>query len=455
MPGQVYNLRCRGQATPRSKEVVYEVFVEEVVAGPIPTIYADLLGTVDGHKAFHCRRMGLRLVPAWPLDQGRLEHPMADDARPVAQVGTHRFDHASLLACAWGKPSHAFGDMYRPFDGPRRVARLPGPPYHFMSRVLRVEGPPGEMQSGARAEVEYDVPPDAWYFDDNGRRVMPFCALLEVALQPCGWLASYVGCALHHDGEMVFRNLDGTGTVHREVSDDTKTLTTTTTLTSLSSAGGLVLVSFDVVVRAGGDPVYTLETTFGFFPLEAMANQEGLPTSDRERARLLEPSIDPPLAPAHLVSRLPAGRLRMLDRVTGLWPRGGEAGLGRIRAEKDVRASDWFFKAHFFQDPVQPGSLGLDAMLQALSILVLERGVDTNGTPAHLESPALAEAMTWKYRGQVLPENQRVVVDLQITDWRRETGGTLAVAKGSLWVDGKRIYEATGLALRLADDHAR
>jgi hypothetical protein len=42
---------------------VYEVFVEEVIDGPEPTLYADLLCTVDGLKAFHARRMGLRSSP--------------------------------------------------------------------------------------------------------------------------------------------------------------------------------------------------------------------------------------------------------------------------------------------------------------------------------------------------------------------------------------------------------
>jgi hypothetical protein len=47
------------------------------------------------------------------------------------------FDYASLLACAWGRPTNAFGPLYSPFDSARRVARLPGPPYHFLSRITR------------------------------------------------------------------------------------------------------------------------------------------------------------------------------------------------------------------------------------------------------------------------------------------------------------------------------
>jgi hypothetical protein len=68
------------------------------------------------------------------------------------------------------------------------------------------------MKVGTKIEIEYDVPPDAWYFDENGHPTMPFCVFLEAALQPCGWLASYVGSALTVRRGPVFRNLDGTGT---------------------------------------------------------------------------------------------------------------------------------------------------------------------------------------------------------------------------------------------------
>jgi 3-hydroxymyristoyl/3-hydroxydecanoyl-(acyl carrier protein) dehydratase len=65
----------------------------------------------------------------------------------------------------------------------------------------------------------------------------------------------------------------------------------------------------------------------------------------------------------------------MLDRVTGWWPEGGSKGLGYLRAEKDVDPGEWFFKAHFFQDAVQPGSLGVEALCQLLQLCMLERGM--------------------------------------------------------------------------------
>ncbi len=453
--GQTYPLRCRGQVTPRSRELVYEVFVDEIVSGPEPTIWADLLCTVDGLKAFHCRRMGLRLVPSWPLEEGRMALPPAIDARPVAKHGDFAFGYRSLLACAWGRPSEAFGEIYRRFDGPRQVARLPGPPYHFMTRIARVTGEMGQMQVGSTVEVEYDVPRDAWYFAENGARVMPFCVLLEVALQPCGWLASYIGSALTSEKDLVFRNLDGTGTVRAEVPDDVSMLTTTARLESLSTAGGLIVVAFEVTVRAADTVVYTLKTVFGFFTPEMMVDQTGLSTTPEERARFLEPperayTIDHAARrPERLFGapRIGRDKLRMVDRVTGFWPDGGEAKLGRIRVERDSVPSDWFFRAHFFQDPVQPGSLGIEVMLQALQLLMIELGMGEDG--GRFEACALDVAMTWKYRGQVVPENACVAVDLELTARGRDERGPYAVASASLWVDGKRIYAAKGVGMRI------
>ncbi|MCB0049697.1 MAG: hypothetical protein KDE24_09175, partial [Caldilinea sp.] len=69
--------------------------------------------------------------------------------------------------------------------------------------------------SGGTLEAEYQIPPDAWYFSENGNRTMPYAVLLEAALQPCGWFASYKGSVLQSGEELYFRNLDGTATQHR------------------------------------------------------------------------------------------------------------------------------------------------------------------------------------------------------------------------------------------------
>ncbi|WP_334029256.1 beta-ketoacyl synthase N-terminal-like domain-containing protein [Nocardia terpenica] len=65
--GTAVPMQCRAQVTPDSREIGYEVFVAEVSGGAVPTVIADVLCTVDGIKAFHAHRVGLRLVPDWPI----------------------------------------------------------------------------------------------------------------------------------------------------------------------------------------------------------------------------------------------------------------------------------------------------------------------------------------------------------------------------------------------------
>ena len=462
---ELYKLRCRGQVSPASRELVYEVFVREVHDGPEPKIFADLLCTVDGLGAFHCERMGIQLTPAWPMDHRPQLLNDYVEPKPVATATDgFAFDYDSLLACAWGRPTRAFGSMYEPFDSHRRVARLPGPPYHFISRVADID-PEAQnaMNSDVLLTVEYDVPEDAWYFEENGARVMPYAVILEAGLQPCGWLASYVGCALTRDIDLAFRNLDGTSNQLIEVTPDTGTLQTQAHLKNIARAGGNIIVSFDVEMRAIDQPgqpvVMTMDTVFGFFPPESLAAQIGIATDDATRARLDVPAqdvVDLTQRPTRFCEgslRLAEEMLLMIDRVDHWEAQGGEAGLGAARAVKDVDPNEWFFKAHFFQDPVQPGSLGLEALLQLLQWTMIAKNMGEGMETPRFEGIASDIPMTWKYRGQVVPTNSTISTTLEITETGEDDRGRWATAQGSLWVDGMRIYHATDIGMRIVEGH--
>ncbi|MFC9621749.1 beta-ketoacyl synthase N-terminal-like domain-containing protein [Streptomyces sp. NPDC056930] len=471
---------CRGQATPAGRRVVYEVFVRGVSAGPVPTLYADVLGSVDGARAFLGRDVALRLVPDWPLSHWRRSGPPVvqgsgtpvplpllgglaghREEKPVATAADgFPFDYTSLLACAWGRPSEAFGAAYEPFDSTRKVARLPGPPYHFMSRIVSVDGPQGGMQEGSSVVAEYDVPARAWYFEQSGGRTMPFAILMEIALQPCGWLASYVGSALTTDTDLLFRNLDGAGTVTGEVTPATGTVRTHAELTRVSRSGDMIIESFRVRCTADGVPLFELSTVFGYFPPSAFGHQPGIMASAQDRARLDEPCdrvVDLTARPARYCAgepRLPGPMLLMLDRITGSWPDGGSKGLGRLRSEKDVIPDEWFFRAHFFQDPVQPGSLGVEAMCQLLQYHLLERGA-ADGIPRPRFEPVLpGRETTWTYRGQITPANRLIRVDMDIVESGTDARGPYATADASLWGDDTCIYRVRGLGMRVVSDTA-
>jgi len=202
------------------------------------------------------------------------------------------FDASSLIASAWGRPSEAFGPRLADYDGPRHVARLPGPPYHFISRIVEIDGEPGQLEAGPSIVAEFDVDPGAWYFDaDPDSDAMPICALLEASLQPCGWLTVYLGCPQASPTDVHFRNLDGDGRVLAPVGPRAGTLRTTARLRSLSRLGGVTIVSFDVRTTAGEDVVLEFDTTLGYFDEESLGSQVGVGVGDDDLRWLEAPAV--------------------------------------------------------------------------------------------------------------------------------------------------------------------
>lgn len=456
VPDVTFKLRCRGQATPVSQKLVYEIFVTSVIDGPRPQVIADVLVSVDGLKAFHGEGMALQLVPGWPLEGEEL---LVND--PYADRVAHRDDiHGSreaMLACALGRPSQAFGRRLANYDSNGLpVPRLPGPPYLFISRITQMPEQAGTKKPGGHVSAEFDIQLDDWFFKQNGAAVMPYCVLLEAALQPCGWLASF-NIAGTQDDELSFRNLDGSGTVQGEVLPTGGVLTTRVDLTQVSESAGMIIVGFDVHCQQDQRPIYRFNTVFGFFPAAALAVQAGVTVDEAERECLArEGNVDIILNAADKRSpyfahhcRLAGERLLMLDRISGFWPQAGEAGLGSLRSYKRVDAHEWFFKAHFFQDSVQPGSLGIEAMLQLLQFYMLHTGMHEQLPNGRFEAIALEQEMAWKYRGQVTPNNERIEITMQITDRGEDDKGVFAIAKAVLWVDGLPIYSAEGLGMRI------
>jgi 3-hydroxymyristoyl/3-hydroxydecanoyl-(acyl carrier protein) dehydratase len=111
---------------------------------------------------------------------------------------------------------------------------------------------------------------------------------------------------------------------------------------------------------------------FGFFTKEALANQVGIrdaqpyqPTADELGRGSALPYPDS--AP------FPEKKLAMIDRIELFVPDGGPNGLGYIRGIKDVDPDEWFFKAHFYEDPVTPGSLGLESFIQLMKFAAVKR----------------------------------------------------------------------------------
>jgi acyl transferase domain-containing protein/3-hydroxymyristoyl/3-hydroxydecanoyl-(acyl carrier protein) dehydratase len=500
IPGIASQLKCRGQVTAQTKKVQYEVTLKELgyQADGTPYAIADALMYADGKPIVQMLNMSTRLTGLTKSQVAALwqNRSAAHSQLPITnyQFPTPPlFDTPRITAFATGKPSDAFGDPYTIFDPgqpppARKIARLPGPPFQFLDRITKIENAtPFVLKTGAIVTAEYDVPKDAWYFASNSQNlelrtpnfVMPFSVLLEIALQPCGWLAAYLGSALTSPTDLKFRNLGGIATQFRPVTPNTGTLTTTVKITSVSHSGGMIIQHFDMLVRSREGDVYQGTTYFGFFSKDALANQLGIrdaalfqPTPEEfARAQVGGAFAYPDHAP------FPDAKMRMVDHITHYDPLGGPHQLGFIRGTSRVNPDAWFFKAHFFEDPVWPGSLGIESFLQLLKVFAVRASSPTGsplGSPAwkgagssapnpldptptlpaqhphattlfHTHSP---QKHSWLYRGQILPTDHLVTIEAAIT--HRDDPHRLLRAAGHLSVDNRIIYHLKDFTLTMS-----
>lgn len=423
--------------------------------GEEPEVSATLDIIHQGKQVGRVTGACVALVLDFPISSSLLSslvNPEKD--KEVFQQNGFRYGAKSLLHGALGKPSEALGPLFWKFDKGTQMPRLPGPPFLFMSRIIDVRSPVGEVHIGTVMISEYDIPDDAWYFQ-NTNGVMPFSVLMEAALQPCGWLSGYMGIPLQSDQPLYFRNLDGNGTQYRDIYAVDGMLRTIVTVKNVSRVQSTFLQTYEVECFIANERVYHMETVFGHFPASGLASQAGISVEELpsiDPYRVVEVVTELTTTESSLKQSLPwlGGKLQMIDRILSTTISEVEDRV-RVIAEKTITPDQWFFKAHFFQDSVQPGSLGIEAILQVLQWYMKDRGMDQDFYKPVFEAIHTKTPMSWKYRGQVFPQSKSVRIVVDIFEEEKQRDSAFVLAKATLWVDGQAIYMADSIGMRMKE----
>lgn len=372
------------------------------------------------------------------------------------------FDGPQLDEFGTGNISNCLGPAFAVYDH-RRMPRIPNGDLRLMSRITAVEGRPRDFDHPASVTAEYDVPVDGWFLQDGESTDLPCSIVMEIALQPCGFLSAYLDTyALLPDGDFYFRNLDGALNRVEAVDARGKTIVTRAKLISSVVSGGTVIQKFSFDLTCEGKMLYRGESVFGYFPAHVMANQVGLDggqkvqpwlktLQDRSAAgRMTAASRWMSASGSRARLGLTTGRMNFLDDVY-VSPTGGRFGKGYLYAGQPVDPQAWYFPYHFYQDPVMPGSLGVEAVLEAVKIWALENHAADGMRSPRFVTCAGEPAMTWRYRGQITRQHQLMELDFHLREIKRRAGHITLLGDASLWVDGLRIYEVMNAAVGIQE----
>lgn len=374
---------------------------------------------------------------------------------PVIQAGKHRsaaplFDTSQLVEFATRSMARCFGPEFAVYEG-RRHPRIPNGDLLLMSRVVEIDGKRGQFNQPASILTGYDVPLDAWFYVGQNFTSLPYSLWMEIALQPCGFLSAYLGTPLMHpEVDYYFRNLDGNARILDGLDVRGKTVSCAARVTSTIASDSTIIQKFTFHVSCEGRGVFEGESIFGFFPPEGMANQVGLDGGKAVPARyesvgesglagewvdLTRPGVYFTSESSRPFDHLAGGQMHFLDRV--FIANKSPAYLYGVR-DNDPRA--WFYTCHFYQDPVMPGSLGVEAILEAVQLYALRSGLGKRFR-SPVFAPVLDQPMVWKYRGQILPGHQQMKIEVNITRIEEFDDRVILEGDASLWADAVRIYE--------------
>ena len=460
-------VRCRKQVIPgNDTKLIYQLEIKEIGLIPNPYVIGDLEIISNGVITVHFENLGLQLREK--------DNPRYLDTQPGINIAERSagalMNEQDVTVFALGDMVDCFGEDFAIYRG-RTKSRQPNTDLQLISRVLKVEGNKGDFSNTSTIYTEYDVPTTPWYYQQNSNTTLPYSVLMEIALQPCGLLGAYLGSTLQFpDTDLYLRNLDGDGEMF-DLPEGTdfrgKTIHNKSVLVSSIAHGGTILQRYTFELSIEGQVFYKGSSAFGFFPQEALASQVGLDKGQEipawyktkgllpkeymqvkldslyGRMKLFKAPADKPYY------RLAKDQLNMIDHLIIAKDR-GEFGKGYIHATKFIKPYDWFFTCHFYEDPVMPGSLGVESILQAMQVFALQQDLGNAFT-----SPKFVQLQNhktvWKYRGQILLDVKEMHLEVHIKQIEKRGEQLAIIADAYLWNEGMRIYHVTDLGLGIEE----
>lgn len=388
------------------------------------------------------------------------------------------WDREQVIEMTDNSMAAVLGDMYKEVDQYPVRARMPLPPFLFVSRIVSIDAEFGKLRPSSIV-AEYDLD-ETCVFRTGDKQISPLIG--SEASHIAIFLIAYMGLDAMSKGTLSYRAIDSSQVSYSErpfeVGD---TMRTVLKINRFVQNGSTILLFFTFETYNGDELIAITEATGGFFTKAELTSNKGiiapkkvlnkpepkefLHFSDVTRTSYEKEQVTafydgnyeacfgegikkPSLKETYY---LPYD-MKMIDRVTSIDYNGGMYGRGIICGEKQITPDMWPFKAHFKNDPVFPAIIMTDGVTQLGVFLFAHAGLlsqfeSTNVTMIN------GNCVKSKFRGQARHGYSTLRYEVHVKDVVKTAETCISVYfDAGIFNDGLQIIQVESFALKIFSD---
>ena len=387
------------------------------------------------------------------------------------------YNYTQILEMTDNSMANVLGEQYEKEDAYQVRARMPLPPFLFVSRILEINAEYGDLSAGSYVVAEYDI-------KDDCIMKMNECCVSSVVFSEAAhvgiFLMGYMGFDDIYSGKTKFRITD---VVTKYPSDKWPVIGDTIKLKfcikKVIKNGYNVLTVSDYKVYLEDELIIDAIETGGFFTQDILDNSVGIVNSSKNPV-MIESNTGSSLYSKICSKTKFAGKdlenyyngkfincfgqkaerirfaldvkpeARFVDRIIEISEKGGRYGLGYVIAEKEITPDFWAFKCHFKNDPVLPGTIMLDGLIQLFTFFQMYVGL-FNSEKRLIPKMKTGLQIETKFRGEVKKARHTIKYQIDIKAVENRENGLLINSDGLVYCDGVQIIEEKNISSNIAE----
>ena len=471
------------RATPMKKEVSS---MAKTTAPAVPGVKTPMTGDefaqviqkqiLNNEKAFRMFMDAQNKLYAQMVGTPAVTAPAAGKTKFPDASKTCLYDREQVITMTDTSMSAVLGPQYAEVDQYPVRARMPLPPFLFVSRIMSIDAEYGVFRPSSIV-TEFDLDEDCVFLCSD-RTICPLVA--SEASHIAIFLIAYMGLDAISKGTLSYRAIDSSMTSYSErpfrVGD---TLKTVLKINRFVKNGSTTLLFFNFESYNGDELISVTEATGGFFTRADLESNKGIIRPKLQMRKAVEPKefihfsdttkttyekheldafyrgdyescfgVKPKPTQKELYY-LPYD-LKMVDRVTEIDYNGGVYGRGIICGEKQITPDMWPFKAHFKNDPVFPAIITSDGVTQLGMFLFAHAGLLNKFDNATFTT-IKGNCCNSRFRGQVRHGYSKLRYEISVREVVEDEDSICVYLDAAIFNDDVQIMQIDSYSMRITN----